>query len=290
MFFRLENEFHPLSLDVWSIDQHGLSSYDLAREYAEFDADTSIDNPVEREIAKGALWATIADQAVRNGDGLSRYVNNIKNYTELEDESEYDNLVSKAYLRDEDYLKARVPPDELVDFLSKNPEIESIEIARRTHLAKWAVRDIIDAPVRRHLDANSSIDSQPTPDESSVYKLKQFCYDNNGDESASRARIERKRVIRQHCGGKVLTIVRNMLLVDYKNPALPADVRDSIIDANPIHHDKDYMYDFDQECEYLHEPLEAHITNRDQDAKPKWVTPMLTTYYSTLREVRNRDK
>lgn len=281
MFLRIERDYHPLSLDVWSQDEHGLSSYNIAREFAHAESKIAIREPLERDIAESALLATITDQAARNSSALYRFTHTPgENGTFIHDNKK---ASDNSY-----YLKGGATPDQYVAFLQRNPELEAIEIARRTHVGNWAVRKTIDAPVREYLDDNEDIDTMRTSDEPSIYKIKQFCRASDETETMRRARIERKRIVRQHFGGNVLTVVRNMLLVDYTHPDVPDEVRKTIEDSNPFTSEGGQNYDYDEVCDYLHDPLEPHITGRDSNSKPEWVKPLLTTYYTTLKESRER--
>jgi hypothetical protein len=297
MSVKVASEFHPVSLECWkptnetfihandrhqlvSADTEGalkitMTSFDEATRYAIDDVERTIHDPTIRIMAEQAILGTIGDQAMRNSDSYTRLM--------ISQDSFFDEQKIK---REESIFDGSASPAEFVSFLHRNPELEAVETARLTHVGNWAVRNVIDAPVRRNLDASEEIESEPS-DQLSKYKIKQFKHAYNGDgEIQRRILVERKRNVRTHFGGKVLTVVRNSLLVNYDHPSIPDDVRAIIMNADPQNNGELYEYDYNQECAYLREPLEDHITNKDVASKPDWALPLITTYYSVLAEAR----
>lgn len=297
MSVKVASEFHPVSLECWkptnetfihSDDRHQLvsadtegalkitmTSFDEATRYAISDVERNVQDPAIRVMAEQAILGTIGDQATRNSDSYTRLM--------ISQDSFFDEQKIK---REESIFDGSASPAEFVSFLYRNPELEAVETARLTHVGNWAVRNVIDAPVRRNLDASEEIESERST-RRSKYKIKQFkhAYDANG-EIQRRILVERKRDVRTHFGGKVLTVVRNSLLINYEHSSIPDDVRENIMNVDPRNNGNLYEYDYNQECDYLHEPLEDHITNKDVASKPDWALPLITTYYSVLAEAR----
>lgn len=271
-----ESLYHPLALDTWSrvfdateevavdgetqLQVVKVSSYDRAGKVAETQV-KKISCEIKRELAHRGLLATIADQAARNN-----------RYGELTSLSVEDrNFYQKA-------MYGEAEPATMTSLLHSFPVLESVEIARLTHVDDWNVWKKIDDPVRRSLIESKDTDSEYLPD-SPYYKIKMFHEDG--------LMVERKRPIIQSFGGSVITVIRNNLLVDYHDPTIPAPVLEyGQSEYEKLQDRKSPEYDFKNESKFLHDSLEAHVQNRAAHEKPSWVTPLLTTYYSVLAEKR----
>lgn len=217
------------------------------------------------------LYARIADHAD----------DNYTHYTEL-----LNHLSQKGHELD-DESKERVlgygTPSDFVAFLRKYPVLGSIEIARRTHPGRWDTGLEVDAHVRADLDARS--EELDTQRRKSVphYKIKGLGYDKN-----SHPMVERKRIVRTHFGGELVTVVRNSLLIDMLSQDIPADIKDFILyrrdmvknakqeDGEPAE------YDYDEHSDFIKDALEPHMEHREIADKPRWAVPQLTTYYTPL--------
>lgn len=297
MSVKVTNEFHPVSLECWKpigetyidpYDRHqdvpadtegalkiNTTSFDEAARFALNDVDKNIHDPLVRMMAEQAILGTIGEQVMRNSDSYGRLMLSLDSFFDEE-----------KIKREESIFDGSADPAEFVDFLYRNPELEAVEIARRTHVGNWAVRELIDAPVRRNLDSVDGIETERSL-EASKYKIKQFKFAQDTDGKIHRRIVgERKRVVRSHFGGKVLTIVRNSFLLNYEHDAMPDELKEQILDVDPQNNGDRYEYDYSQEFDYLREPLEGYITNKDVHNKPEWALPMVTTYYSTLASAR----
>jgi hypothetical protein len=280
-------DYHALAIDSWShgkrlegfiasVDLNGKpiigksgwmetipvyepSSYSKAFSKIEEEAQV-IENSALKDLAIGGLCFFVTNQAARNDK---------RTWIERQD--------SEFRKQNDNLIKADAYPDELVSFLYDNPELGSIEIARKTHVMQWAVRDVIDRPVRRRLDNTENELNTKKTYERAIYKAKQF-------DKAGIA-VERKRTIYTHFGGSVLTKIRNNLVIDALDETLPQEIRDK------IESDRDLVskgkYDFNQHCEYLYETIEEHMRNREVAEKPTYVKPLQTTYYSTIATPSN---
>lgn len=257
---------HPLALDTWGIIYEtqrfeaqttdtlaiGVSSFDMARLTAER-AVEQIESETQRALARRALLATVTEQASRNNKGsLSR------------------ELLGKY--RNE--VNGDSDPASMVKMLHEYPIIGAIEIARNTHVGEWNVQQETDQPVRRSLDTvpdTERVDSENKPPR---YKIKLF--DDDG------AMVERKRVVRSHYDGKILTIIRNCMLIDYHSDEMPSKLRKYMTSEHSASR-KQADYDFTKESKKLKDELENYVTFREsyeESEKPEWVIPLLTTYYS----------
>lgn len=261
-----ESPYHPLAPDVWSVaDGQASSSYQRAIETIQAETDILGDR-LCRDLAARALFATVADQSGRN----NRYME-LSELAQSIPDSESENVYY--------YMRGDKSPDEMVDFLYSHPNLRAAEIARLTHVNNWDVREVIDQPVRESLD-RAPLDTQRVAT-MPYYKIKMF--DPEG------AIVERKRVVRKHFGGQVLTVIRNSLLIDYHDATLPDEVYGYVRSEHVKINDRDKDYDYSQESDFLKGALEDHMRDRQFEDKPTWAVPLLTTYYSTLSEHRHRD-
>jgi hypothetical protein len=261
----MENNTRPLALTSF-IDVNGPNSNRAAFDAVDtvFDTKTNTilrnNHPLSR-FAKGALYGRIVDQSESN---YRQYLRVSERLTEAHT----------------NYIQGNKSPDQLTLFLYVTDELQSIETGRRTDI-HWGCFPIIDRLVRDGLDANpllytQSVKSRP------VYRIKNLNLTENNDQYY--VLVDRKRTVRQHFGGKVLTIVRkSFVLHNDADGSMPSDIQKYIRsqrdDARRV---KDY--DYDQHSELLWHYMEEHVTSGSSNEKPAWIMPVMTTYYAVRRE------
>lgn len=269
------SDYHPLALDTWSLTVNkryvdngngesilvGDSSFSMAQKTVE-EAVDFIECDVRRSLALRALLATVTDQAARNHRS---------------------NLPASMFELYGDAVAGDSSQAKMIAMLHDYPVIGSMEVARRTHYGIWNVQDKVDRPVRASLDS--------VPDTGRVYEEPRYkikIFDDDG------AMVERKRTIRKHYGGKILTIVRNCMLVDYHSSDMPDELLEYMIDEQKTTLDRTKDYDYTQESTMLHGALEQYVgykgelSDGDKSQEPDWVVPFLTTYYSTYADKVDR--
>lgn len=262
--FSMEANNRPLALTSF-IDINGPNSNRAAFDAVDyvFDSENELilkNNPSLIRFAKSALYGRIIDQSESN---YCQYLRVEPHLTEAHT----------------DYIQGNKSPDELTMFLYATDALQSIETGRRTEI-HWGCYPMIDRSVRHNLDSNPllytrSIKSKP------VYRIKNLNLSENPDQYY--VLVDRKRTVRQHFGGKVLTIVRNsFILHNDSDDGMPADVQ------RYISSQRDYArrvkdYDYNQHSELLQQSMEAHVIEKCSSAAPGWILPVMTTYYAVRR-------
>lgn len=260
----MEGNNRPLALTSF-IDMEGPNSNRAAFDAVDFVFDPEKDeflknNTSLTKFTKGALYARIIDQSQSN---YSQYLRVQPHLTDAHS----------------DYVQGNKEPDELTMFLYVTSALQSIETSRRTN-REWDMYSAVDLPVRDSLDTNPLLYTQPiksTP----LYRIKNLNLTDKPDHDY--VLIDRKRTVRQHFGGKVLTIVRNsFVLHNDANDRMPSDIR------RYIHMQRENArrvenYNYDQHSDALREYMEDHVINRSKGQKPGWMLPVMTTYYAVRR-------
>ena len=245
----------PIAPDCWQPGPH--SFHNASKVIGE--RVKAIKNERKREMADLALLGRLATHSSRNHGGFTR----VQHTLDDTDRQKY-----------QDVINGEADAPAYIRFLHAYPAQKSIEIARLIHPGDWDVRGAIDAPVRTSLaDPQHELDTQFLSRESH-YKIVQF-----GDVF-DMATVERKRVSMSHFGGNVLTVVRNSVLIDTNHA--PEDLKTHIL------HEKEKAakenYDYDQHSDEIRLALENHMRVRVANDKPRWAIPLMTTYYSALKE------
>lgn len=256
----------PLALSSW-VEVNGPNSWIAAMDAVDavFDPeqdDFLNDHPALADFIKRALYGRIIDQSQANGE-------------------QYRHLTQQQIEDNKEYVLGNKTPAELTDFLYRNPELDSIETARRTSLQP-NVFALIDRPVRNDLDSSSAL--RTTKSKSApLYRIKDLNL-MGGTADRHYVLVDRKRTVRQHFGGEILTIVRNSLVLHdgSDQEKLPEDIRNQI--------DKERQsalsvkkYDYDQHEDILRQYIEDHLTHRSSGKRPVWMLPGTTTYYAARR-------
>lgn len=261
----MEANNRPLALTSF-IDINGPNSNRAAFDAVDYMFDSESEhilksNPPLTRFAKSALYGRIIDQSESN---YSQYLRVEPHLTEAH----------------RDYVQGNKSPDELTLFLYVTDALQSIETGRRTDV-QWGRRPVIDRAVRRSLDANpllytQSIKSKP------VYRIKNLNLTETTDQYY--VLVDRKRTVRQHFGGRVLTIVRHsFVLHNDAEDAMPADIQRYIsAQRNDARRVKDY--DYNQHSELLRRSMEKHVTDKSLNTGLGWILPVMTTYYAVRRE------
>ncbi len=201
---------------------------------------------------------------------------------------QYQGIYHKVDDDDFDYIRGNKPPSELVGYLMWHDELESIEIGRRTMPRVWNTKPFVDGPIRSDLD-NAKVLATKKRKSPALYRTKNL---NLNDESGKYfVQIDRKRVVRQHFGGRVLTVVRNSIVLHNSNTEspLPRDVR-LLIQGERERAKNDRDYDYDEHRNELGEYLEPYVLTRNDGEKPAWMIPILTTYYAVKEEALKADR
>lgn len=267
--YEMEGKNRPLALNPW--DMKGLNSYVAALSAVDEILDPEVDvdlrdRPELLEFMKNSLYERIASQSQENH---RQYQHVLPILTEAHDK----------------YIQGAKSPSELTLFLYVTDRLESIETARRTS-RHWNMYTEVDRPVRDDLDSHAllyttSLKSEP------LYRVKNLNINNVNDEHF--VQIDRKRTVRQHFGGAVLTIVRNSLVLHDTHGSMPNEIRRFIDEQRETALDQSRRetgtdYDYDMHSDLLRDHLEEHVTHRSSNIQPSWATPISTGYYAAKRE------
>lgn len=265
----MERNNRPLALNSW-VDMSGPNSYSAAISAIDEVMDSVKDDylndhPFLADFMMKGLYHRIGKQSEQN------YV-------------QYERVKPWLTEAHTDYVQGNKTPSELVLFLYVTEPLQSIEIARRTH-REWNMYEEVDYPVRSDLDDDPILYTQAIKSEP-LYRIKNLNITDRTDQYY--VQIDRKRTIRQHFGSKVLTIVRNSLVLHDLDGSMPNEVRRHIREEREdalgrMRHDNDSDYDYDKHSQVLQEHLEEHILNRRSEEPLTWAMPILTTYYSARR-------
>lgn len=262
----MEGDNHPLALNAYV--STGPNSYIAAINAVHAAVDPEKDpfytqNPDMAKFIVGALSARIFSQSGAN------YMQYEKIYHAVGDD-------------EDDYVEGNKSPAELTGYLMWHDELESIEIGRRTLPRIWNTKPLVDGPIRSDLDDAKGLGTMRRKSPV-VYRIKDLDLYGNPDDVF--IQVDRKRVVRQHFGGRILTFVRNSIVLhntDTKSP-LPKSVYNIITKERRQAKDSpDYSYDTHQD--ELSAILEPYVRTRNDSEKPNWMVPILTTYYSVKKE------
>lgn len=272
----MEGNNRPLALNSW-VDATGENSYIAAINAVNdaLDPEHSVflqEHPELLNFMKNSLYDRIASQSQEN-------------YTQ------YGLVAPLLNEKHIDFIRGDKSPDELTLFLFVTSRLQSIETARRTS-RKWNMYNEIDRPVRDSLDQNPFLHTENLKS-APLYRIKNLNIVDrtNGNDSPDSffVQVDRKRTVRQHFGGKVLTIVRNSYVLHDINKAMPEDVRQLIRDQremalDPSLREIEQDYDYDQHLELLKNYLEPAVTQRSTSEQPTWAAPIATGYYAARRK------
>lgn len=259
----MEGDNHPLALNAHV--STGPNSYTAAimavAQKVDPEKDSYYkDSPDNARFILGALSARLIAQSEAN-------------YTQ------YLRIAHKITDDEHDYIEGNRSPAELTGYLMWHSELESIEIARRTLPRVWNTKPFIDGPVRSDLDDAKGLGTKKRKS-SALYRIKDL--DLWGNPNNLFTQIDRKRVVRQHFGGNVLTIVRNSIILQNTEDLSPEVYEIITKERRRAKEDKSYSYDEPQDA--LGELLEPYVRTRNDSEKPSWMVPILTTYYSVKKE------
>lgn len=247
----------PLGIDSWHPDNFGAALSIAQSQIENFHA---IGKSHCAELGGAALQGSLTEQAARNNKihGLS-----------------IDDKETRYRLR-----MGLCQPDEAVRLFHGQPDIDSMEIARLTHVGDWDTNEKIDIPVRTALHEAEDIDTQPLPSDA-YYKIRTFGY---YEQLPDIAHIARKREVASHFGSSVLTVVVNNILIDLKDKH-----RDSRALRVALHQEArqtEGKFDRNTRHGYLHDMLDDQVRTRAMDKKPSALIPLSTIYYVTRPEAR----
>jgi hypothetical protein len=260
----MEGNNLPLALNPWA-DPSAPNSYLAAREAVDMVFNPERDaflraHPELAEFTRGALYGIIMEQSERNFE-------------------QFEHVRPILTKNHDDYVKGRLGPADLTLFLHATVPLNSIETARRTE-KEWNTYHAVDGPVRHDLDEHPLLYTKAIKSEP-VYHIKNLNLMGVADQQS--ILVNRKRTVRQHFGGEVLTIVRNSFVLHNRDDEeLPRDIRVLIHEEREkARHDGNYKYrvHFDT----LRDHMENYIINRSHGDKPGWMMPLMTTYYAARR-------
>lgn len=268
----MEGGNSPLALNAWDI--HGPNSYMAALQVVDTVIDTEKnefyrDNHQLANYIANALHARIVSQSDANN-------------------KQYQGIAHKVGEDDSEYIRGNKSPSELLGYLMWHDELESIEIGRRTMPRVWNTKPLVDGPIRSDLDEAKVLATKKRKSPA-LYRTKNL---NLNDESGKYfVQIDRKRVVRQHFGGRILTVVRNSIVLHNGDKAdpLPRDVR-LLIQGERQRAKNERDYDYDEHRNELGEYMEPYVLTRNDGEKPGWMIPILTTYYAVKEEALKADR
>lgn len=254
----LNERWQPLGLDTWRKDGGYLASLDEIE--SQLDRFDHIGKSHCKEMGAIALRANLAHQAERNGRKST--------------------LIPENSPHHEGALTGDIMPSDMVRLLQEYPDLQSAELARLTHVGVWDTNDIIDDPVRLDLLADS-LETEVTGD-SSYYTINMLNPDRPNEIG-----IGRKRVVYEHFGGQVLTVITNNLLIDLSDKTsldrqFRLDLRAYV--KNPK------KFNYAHHHGFLRDNLESQLRNPDCDTKSSGLIPLSTIYYGTLSSERKNAK
>lgn len=260
----------PLALLSWSSESNNYMDL-LSTIESEC---SSIDDLALREFSISCLRGKLAHDADSNNKHLANYLPKIGTSAEQD-------VFINNHTRD---LGGVNTPYKQVAFLHDHLGIESTEIARRTHVGSWDTYENIDREVRSSLDENG-LDTAADKDADARYKIRQFSeeLDMNRlrDASSLIVGVERKRKVRSHFGGRIVTVAKNFLVLDtHPVYGMPEELSAHLYNLDHIRRKtpKQFSYTASNRTVKLH--LEPHIESFSSTDKPEWATPLVTTYYS----------
>lgn len=262
----MEGNNHPLSLNAWHTF---VDAIDAMR-----DAVRPEENPVFRgnsDLAQFTIYAlrgALASQAEAN-------------------HTQYLSIVDSLTDDEADYVQGSKSPSELVGYLMWHNELESIEISRRTIPGIWNTKQLVDGPVRADLDDARVLGTKKRKSQA-AYRIKTFNFTDQLDRTF--VMVDRKRVVRQHFGGQVLTIVRNSIIIhdafEDEKSKLPENIKNFLDQERSAAGDaKKGDYNYNKHHDELVGFLEPIISNTKESSKPAWAIPAQTTYYAAKKDV-----
>ncbi len=272
----MKGDNRPLALNAWGNNENSFSAARAAIDHA-IDPETDdyyARHPYLTNFIANALEQRITAQSNANS-------------------AQYSMIAADVPPGETEFIEGHRSHAELVGYLLRHDPLESIEIARRTHPRTWDTGTEVDAPVRANLDDYAGIGTEKFKSPP-VYRVKNLNVVDSTNNDRYFVQIDRKRTIRHHFGGLVLTVVRNSLVIHDNDmeARLPNELRQYISDERN-RAVSDGKFNYDQHYDMLEEYVEPHILNRNEGDKPGWVIPILTTYYSVklsaIKEPRLRE-
>ena len=261
----MEGNNNPLALNAWDIN--GPNSQMAALDTVAAVVDPEKDEFYANNLALtkfiiDALCQRITDQSQANF-------------------AQYQNIAGYLTREHTPFVQGQKEPAELIQFMMGIHELKSIEIGRRTHARTWNTQAYVDMPIREKLDYAGALATQVQKSKP-LYRLKNLDARDVSDNYF--VQIDRKRTVRTHFGGQVLTIVRNSLVLHNTGTVkMPPSLIDFIRDER-YRSLTDAGYDYDEHAEQLRAELEEHVANRDNNNKPEWAIPIQTSYYSAMED------
>lgn len=204
-----------------------------------------------KSLASTALMSSLVRQTIDND---ARHI-------EIDD----DELKSKLML-------GKCTPSEAIRALAVGGSIDSLEVARATHVGSWDTQALIHRPVRASME--SLPDAEKSYDES-YYKIRTMGHGIEHGHGSKGMSIDRKRVVYRHMGGAIVTKVVSSVLVDTTDKAgLPRELRKLLHEASQQRPDIDQAI-----YPSLGEHLEDAVRTGDSHDMTGLV-PLSTIYYS----------
>lgn len=266
----MEANNRPLALNSW-VDMSGPNSYTAAinavKEELNPKKDAYLGSHLELlEFMRNAAYDRIASQSQANYN-------------------QYQLVAPKLNQLHTEYIQGDKTPSDLTLFLHATPNLQSIETARRTS-RHWNMYHEVDRPVRDDLDAHPLLFTQSIKSEP-LYRIKNLNIFDATDNYF--VQIDRKRTVRQHFGGKVLTIARNSLVLHNLSGLMPPEIKQYVSDQRALAIDQTRRqtnedYNYDQHSELLRDYLEEYVLQRNSAKHPTWAIPIATGYYAAKRK------
>ncbi len=197
--------------------------------------------------------------------------------------AQYDRIAPHLSPDHQEIVQGTRPPAELTAFLGEVEQADAIEIVRRTLANEWNAWAEVDQPALANLDQAEELDTQ-TVKSAPLYRIKNLDTVGNKPEALF-AQIDRKQTVRQHFGGRVLTVVRDSIVLynpRTQSAEMPRDLRNLIRDHRQLARKTDYNYD--EHHDIFKEHLEPYLWDHESpEVPPLWAVRSLVTYYSVKR-------
>lgn len=260
----------PLALDAWRSD--GPNTYSQAREVVGTSVEHSDLPDRLKVIAARVLDMRVARHAERNFTHFTR-LNDLVSSGQVEKSDDYERLIS-----------GDASPVELIEFLHQYPVIGSLEIARLTHVGDWNSREIIDHPVRNHLDESADRVGTEYFKSEVVYKVAQMDVERN-----PHATVYRSRIMRSQFGGAAFVIAQGNMLLDLQSNDMPKELHDHIHDLDEKSRNPNEPNVYKIPSDTVRQFVEPVVKTASTSDAPNWAYPLVTTYRAaTKHELRDR--
>lgn len=267
----LDKQWKPLGLDSWR--RNGGYPEALAEVESQLDNFEIIGKTHCKEMGAIALRSNLAHQAERNGNKHT--------------------LIPEDHPLYESARDGTIMPSDMIRLIHEHPDLHSAELARLTHVGDKATNEAIDDPVRSDLLFADDLETESS-NEASYYTINAL-----SSEHPNEIGVSRKRVVYNHFGGEVLTIITNNLLLDFSDKVAfgrsfrkdmhdyARDIREKIRDKSDSS-ENPKPSEFSKHHDFLRDNLEPYLRSPDFNDTSSGLIELSTIYYGTLQSERTR--